>query len=89
LDPAAPKAQVEQELKMLVGRDTRLLMIYAGNNHSYNYREQFRDAFPKIDFRDCLQLEYFERGDHNVSMQSDKEQLIRLVGDWLQRSYQP
>jgi hypothetical protein len=84
-----PKTQVEQELKMLVGRGTRLLMIYTGSNGDYNYCEQFRDAFPKVDFRDCLQLEYFERGDHNVSMQSDKEQLFQLVGDWLQRSYLP
>jgi hypothetical protein len=84
-----PKAQVEQELKMLVERGARLLLVYAGNNRNYNYCEQFRDAFPKVDFRDCLQLKYFERSDHNVSMQSDKEQLITLVGDWLRRSYLP
>ncbi|QYZ65452.1 MAG: hypothetical protein OI74_16440 [Gammaproteobacteria bacterium (ex Lamellibrachia satsuma)] len=80
------KEQVEKDLKTLISRDVSLMMVFAGSNSQYNYPTQFCESFPGLEFSDRLQVEYFAKGDHNFSLGSDRENLVNLIGAWIEQS---
>ena len=50
-----PRGKIEAELKQLIARQVHLLFVYSGGvDEYYNYRNQFRDMFRSLDFRDRL-----------------------------------
>lgn len=81
-----PRERVEQELRALVARDVKILVIYtAGLAGSYNYREQFLRTFHRVDFGNCLQLEYFASSDHTFTLLEDRKRLVELIAAWTLR----
>jgi pimeloyl-ACP methyl ester carboxylesterase len=78
-----PKEKMSSDLSRLIDRGVRMLMIYAGNNGSYNYQGQFADAFPSLSASGLLQESLYEKSDHNFSMSSDRECLYEEVAQWI------
>jgi pimeloyl-ACP methyl ester carboxylesterase len=79
---------MRDHLLRIVGRRGKLLCIFtAGLSDQYNYRKQFLDLFPNLDFRGCLQLEYFHDSDHTFSFEALRERLTRMIVGWVTKSF--
>jgi hypothetical protein len=78
-----PIEEMRMNLKGLLQREVRMLMVYAGNNQRYNYQGQFAEAFPDLDFKGLLQESRYDQSDHNFSMISDRERLYAEVAEWM------
>lgn len=77
------KEEMVRRLEGLLARDARLLYAFtAGIEERYNYEGQFYDAFPDLDFKDCVRLEYFPDSDHRFSPVTAQDRLEALVVDW-------
>jgi hypothetical protein len=46
--PRIPRAEASEILLKILGVENRALFIYSGSWSSYNYRDQFSDAFPEV-----------------------------------------
>jgi pimeloyl-ACP methyl ester carboxylesterase len=69
--------------RSLVSRDARVLMLFtAGLQERCNYREQFFDAFPGLDFGECVQVEYFADADHTFSRECMQVRLEQVLLSW-------
>lgn len=80
---ARPKAEIARGLQALVDRNVRLLQIFTGGlEDRYNYRRQFLDAFPEVDFRDRLTLEFFSEADHTFTAFEAQRHLVRSIDRW-------
>lgn len=60
-----------------------LAVFTGGQPHRYNYREQFLDAFPGIDFGQALVLEYLPDSDHTFTLEAHRTALRELVNRWV------
>jgi pimeloyl-ACP methyl ester carboxylesterase len=67
---------------VLARRTPMLAAFTAGHEHQHNYASQIIDAFPELDFRGSLQLDWFPNSDHSFSDPSNASRLRRLVVDW-------
>jgi len=85
--PLPSKSGYAAGLKTLIERDQKMLYIYTGGTGGYSYRNQFRDAFRSIDFRDTLQLEFFEKADHTFTVMRDRDRMKQLLIGWLQQHF--
>jgi hypothetical protein len=86
--PFPPQKQVGAEIQSLVNRGVNLLYIYTeGIPGMYNYANQFRDMFSKVDFKNNMQLEYFENADHTFSRCSERTKLIDCICNWMVKKY--
>jgi len=83
------KADFAGDLRALVQRETRMLYIYTAGVSSdyYNYQDQFRDAFPDIDFRGCLQVQMFPDADHEFTLLEDRARMFDTITGWLDRNF--
>jgi pimeloyl-ACP methyl ester carboxylesterase len=78
-----PRQEVAASLAALVGRGVHLLQLYSGGQEDYNYRRQFIDAFPEVDFGDRLVLEHMPDADHIFTGLQHQQQVVALVARWL------
>ena len=83
------KRQAEEDLVKLASRNVRMLQIFSGGNIAYNYAEQYRDSFRRIDFRDLLQVSYIAEADHTYSIRSDRERMLSIIENWLSLEFPP
>jgi hypothetical protein len=77
------KEEMVRRLEGLVDRGAHLLYAFtAGIEQRYNYEKQFFHAFPDVDFKNRVQLEYFPNSDHMFSPEAAQNRLEALVVDW-------
>jgi pimeloyl-ACP methyl ester carboxylesterase len=78
------RPEVRAGLEELVARGVRMLYVFTGGlRHRYNYAGQLRDAFPGLDFRDLLRVEYLSEADHTLSRAVHRRRLLEVLGSWL------
>lgn len=78
-----PPEEVAAGYQKLADRGVRMLQIFTGGiEQSYNYREQFRESFRSVDFRDSLRLEFFADSDHTFTAYHNRRRLLALVSEW-------
>jgi pimeloyl-ACP methyl ester carboxylesterase len=83
-----PKEKIGTELKQLVARQVYLLFIYSeGASNYYNYRNQVRDMFRSVDFRNRLEVEYFKEADHTYTSVGARNKLVTTVCDWMRNHF--
>jgi hypothetical protein len=64
----------------LLARDTRVHFFYtAGVREAFNHPQQLRAAFPELDFRDRVTLDYFPHMDHTQLLADDRRELVEAV----------
>jgi len=80
-----PRSEAERAIAGLLDRGVRLLLIYSGSWTAYNYRDQFKDAFPGLMKRGAIQVEYYPDADHTFTRLASQRRLARTVTDWLVR----
>ncbi|MEQ9320407.1 MAG: alpha/beta hydrolase [Polyangiaceae bacterium] len=83
-----PRDEVAPQLKALVGRDFRMLWLYTGGVLSYfNHEGQFRDSFPDVDFRECLDVVYVENSNHTATALRSQRQIRDAITAWASRRF--
>ncbi len=82
-----PERQVVTEgYQTLADRGVRMLQIFtAGIEGSYNYANQFRDAFRTVDFGGTLRLEFQAGADHTFTDPAERRALLASVTGWAGR----
>jgi pimeloyl-ACP methyl ester carboxylesterase len=75
--------EMRKRLEQVIARSGRLLYVFtAGLEARYYYRNQFFDAFPGLDFKGQLELEYYADCDHTFTRQALQERLEERVLRW-------
>jgi O-antigen/teichoic acid export membrane protein/pimeloyl-ACP methyl ester carboxylesterase len=69
-------------LRQLVDRGVRLCVIYSAGP-IYNYQRQFEDAFPDVDFRGQLTVEYSAEADHTFTRLVSQQWLETAILSWM------
>jgi pimeloyl-ACP methyl ester carboxylesterase len=60
-----------------------LAVLTSDRERQHNYRGQLEDAFPSLDFKGRLLIEYFDRCDHTFSTLASQAKLVGLVSRWM------
>jgi hypothetical protein len=90
LDVRMPsKVETRQTLEELVGRGTRLYFIFSGTWGSYNYRDQFRDAFPSLMSGGQVTVDYIPDADHTFTQLINQERLVGRIARWVAGEWPP
>ena len=81
-----PSEQVQTELGQLVDRDVSMFFIYTNGVDRYlNYANQFRAMFPKLDWKNKIEVEFYPESDHTFSLLAHRAKLEKLVRTWMSR----
>lgn len=88
LDSPAARAFLENAYRNAVNSGVKILAVFSGaggREYWLNYPEQILDAFPGVNFGSAIQIEYLKRADHTLSFESDRNHVIGVIGNWIQR----
>jgi dienelactone hydrolase len=77
------REEAERALLTVADRGAKLLVIFSGTWSGYNYRHQFRDAFPTLKKRGAVTLEYFKDADHTFTRIANQERLVGTIARWV------
>jgi pimeloyl-ACP methyl ester carboxylesterase len=79
-EPGSEPAQ----LQMLVERGTELFFLYTGGTSYFLHRGQFIGTFGHATRADSVHFEHWPRCDHIFYDETDRDDLIEAIGDWLE-----
>lgn len=80
--PPSP-SEFSQQIRSLLSRGTRLLLIYTGLSPAYyHYRRRLRRALSRWPNRTLVRVEYLADSDHLFTPRSSQALLIELVRVW-------
>lgn len=65
-----------------VTRGIRMLAAFTSISPRQTYRQQMLDAFPDVQFKDLLTLEFFPESDHLFSAQRERSKLNQVIMEW-------
>lgn len=83
-----PRLRIAADMRRLVARGCRMLYVFTGGVEEYlNYRGQFEDCFPNVDFEGHLEVEYFPEADHTYTSLAHRRRMFTRVDDWLARHF--
>ncbi len=83
-----PEEQVASEFSILSGRNVKMLYIYTGGvDEYYIYKQQLRDVFSGVDFKDNLELEYYPYANHTYSRVNSRKRVVNRVVDWMKMQF--
>lgn len=86
--PARPGRQEAADLlSTITGRGARMLFVFSGSWSAYNYRNQFRDAFPQVVATGQVEVEYYPDSDHTFSSLYNQQRLIDRITRWFQANW--
>lgn len=81
-----PHEQVQTELGQLVDRGVNMFFIYTNGVARYlNYANQFRAMFPKLKWKDKIQVVFYPESDHTFSLFVHRAKLEELIRGWMRR----
>ncbi len=79
-----PKERFGAELRSLLERNTRMLLIYTGLGPlAYYYRKQICDAFPDLDLDQNVHVCFYPEADHTFTLPGNRRQVIADIENWL------
>lgn len=79
-----PKAQVEHQLRELVGRGVRMLHVFSGGMpESVSYEAQYRECFAGVDFGTLLTVRYERTAEHIFSALHHQRLVVEATEQWL------
>ncbi len=83
-----PKSEIQNDLALMMSRDVKLLYIYSGGvSEVYNYEKQFEETFSSVDFKGNLNVRYLEKVDHTYTLQSDRDDMLGIIEQWIPGSH--
>jgi pimeloyl-ACP methyl ester carboxylesterase len=80
------KAAFADCLNILLNRDVKILLIYAGSGLlHYNYAKQFSDAFKGFNIAHRVETAFLRDADHTATRLASQAELIACVEHWARR----
>ncbi len=77
---------MSRQLEALASRGARLLLVFTGGlEPRYNYRNQFFEAFPDLDFKGWVELQYLADANHTFSREIFQHRLEECVIRWFRK----
>lgn len=78
------RAFLENAYGRALGNGAQFLAVLTSDRErQHNYRGQLEDAFPSLDFKGRLLVEYFDRCDHTFTTLASQQRLVGLVRRWM------
>ncbi len=77
-----PREEVARGLRKLVARGVRIQVNFP-LGPDYNYRGQFMDSFPDVNFGGLLQANFYRNANHVVTQPTVQAAVIRDVAEWI------
>jgi len=82
------REDIKRCLGGLLARDVQLFVAISGTwSFIYNYRNQFFDVYPELDFRDRLTLHYRPEADHMYYRDEQRLWLLGAVTQWMRSRF--
>ncbi|MDJ0954060.1 MAG: alpha/beta hydrolase [Acidimicrobiia bacterium] len=79
-----PRDRWAAELKSLIDRNTKLLMIYTRLGPLvFNYERQLHDAFPELDLEDAVTVRYYPDADHTFTLPANRREAMTAIESWM------
>ncbi|MBX3611480.1 MAG: alpha/beta fold hydrolase [Hydrogenophaga sp.] len=79
------RAFLEKAYGGALANDTQMLAVLTSDRErQHNYRRQLLDAFPALNFKGRLLIEYFDHCDHTFTTLANQQRLVALVRRWMQ-----
>ncbi len=80
--------QVAIEFSILSARNVKMLYIYTnGVEEYYKYKEQLRDVFSSVNFKNNLELEYHPYANHTYSWVNSRKRVVNKIVDWMKMRF--
>lgn len=84
------RSEVEEGLRTLLGRGVRIFHFFSGGMEDHlNHADQYRAAFPSIDFGDALHIVYRPDADHTVTGLGHQEIVVDAIVRWVHETFTP
>lgn len=78
------KSEFANCLNVLLNRDVKILLIYAGSGLlHYNYAKQFSDAFKGFNIAHRVEIAFLRDADHTATRLASQVELIACVEHWV------
>jgi hypothetical protein len=74
------------DVRAMLRRGTRLLLVYVGGDTDYAYREQFFEMIGGTPSRD-IDVDFYPDADHTFFLESDRKQVLERIGGWLTHNF--
>ena len=80
-----PKPEIEAGLKEILRKQIPMYVCFSGGGYYgvYNYDDQYRDAFPNVEFGDLLTAKYLKGSTHLFTALSHQEMVMADIDAWL------
>jgi len=85
--PRPSREEAEILLAKITGRGGRILSIFSGSWSSYNYSNQFRDAFPSIAASGLAEVSYYPDSDHTFTRLYNQRRLLGTIQRWMSSNW--
>jgi pimeloyl-ACP methyl ester carboxylesterase len=83
-----PRERVAQGLQQLMQRGVQLYYFFSGSMADHiNYRAQYEESFPDVDFGRRLHVEYVNTADHTVTQLDKQQHVVGAIGDWAETRF--
>ena len=77
------RTKLRSDVLGMVSRGVRLLLVYAGGDTDYHYREQFYEMIGTDSIASEIDLEFYPEADHTFFLEEDRRVVISRVGSWM------
>ncbi len=80
-----PHEYVEKGLRTIIEKNVAMYVCFTDGGYygTYNYVDQYRDAFGNLDFGDLLDVQWIEGSTHLFTALAHQEQLLSEIEAWL------
>ncbi len=79
-----PREEIAQGLRQLINRNVALYNIFTnGQKEILNYRHQYVENFPELDFADTLKVDYFPESRHIITEPKYQKKVVEEIVNWV------
>lgn len=79
------REEVSAGLTTLFKRNMKLLALFTnGQPKHYNYKNQFTDSMPEVDFKDLFTTEYYPHCTHIIAEPDQQALIINKIVEWVE-----
>ncbi|HEY2408698.1 MAG TPA: alpha/beta fold hydrolase [Polyangiaceae bacterium] len=83
------REKLRADVFTMLERGARLLLVYAGGDTTYAYRDQFFEMIRSPETAPRVELEFYADMDHTFFLEEDRQKVIRRVVRFMQNSFGP
>ena len=79
-----PRENIAAGLNTLFDRNVRILALFTnGQRDIYNYKQQFVDSMPEVNFRKLFDTEFYRYCSHIISEPNQQTMVVERITGWV------